>query len=178
MRQLDAREYKLLLNPAKFGNLLTKAHANEFWDGEIAPIIDRRWGGSLCVSNTFDKLIERVLCFWDTRDCALTAAEFILRSRVDASDGTADSGRQEIALKLRMADLFVRVIAAHVNDVRTPERETVTLLNTADVPIDLAGWQIKDKQKNAMSLSGSISAGATQVVEIKAPVARAGSSRF
>ncbi|WP_261335812.1 hypothetical protein [Rhizobium leguminosarum] len=46
----------------------------------------------------------------------------------------------------------------------------VTLLDTADVPVDLADWQIKDKQKNSMSLSGSISAGATQVIEIKAPV--------
>ncbi|MFA1628188.1 hypothetical protein ACDY96_37355 [Rhizobium mongolense] len=113
MRQLDAREYKLLLNPAKFGTLLTKARANAFWDGQIAPIIDRCWSGSLCISNTFDKLLERILRFWDTRDCALTAAEFILRSRVDASDGIADPGRQEIALKLRMADFFV-VANAHL----------------------------------------------------------------
>ena len=42
---------------------------------------------------------------------------------------------------------LVRIIAAYVNDVRTPERETVTLLNTADVAVDLEGWQIKDKQK-------------------------------
>jgi len=68
-------------------------------------------------------------------------------------------------------DGLVRIIAAYVNDVRTPERETVTLLNTADVPVDLAGWQIKDKQKNAMSLSGSIAPGATQVIDIRAPIA-------
>jgi hypothetical protein len=34
-------------------------------------------------------------------------------------------------------------------DTHTPERETVTLLNTADVPVDLTGWSLKDKQKNA-----------------------------
>jgi uncharacterized protein YukJ len=68
-------------------------------------------------------------------------------------------------------DGLVRIIAAYVNDVKTPERETVTLLNTADVPVDLSGWLIKDKQKNAMQLSGSIAAGATQVIEIKSPVA-------
>jgi len=66
---------------------------------------------------------------------------------------------------------LVRIIAAYVNDVRTPERETVTLLNTADVPVKLDGWMIKDKQKNAMSLAGSIAAGATLVVPIVAPVA-------
>ncbi|CCE08859.1 conserved hypothetical protein [Bradyrhizobium sp. STM 3843] len=68
-------------------------------------------------------------------------------------------------------DGLVRIIAAYVNDVRTPERETVTLLNTADVDVDLDGWQIKDKHKNAMTLSGKIAAGATMVVPIAAPVA-------
>ncbi|MDK1494085.1 DUF2278 family protein [Sinorhizobium sp. 7-81] len=71
---------------------------------------------------------------------------------------------------LEVPDGLVRVIAAYVNDVRTPERESITLLNTSDVSIDLTGWQIKDKQKNAMSLSGPIAAGATQVVEVKLPV--------
>ena len=65
---------------------------------------------------------------------------------------------------------MIRIIAAYVNDVRSPERETVTLLNTADVTVDLNGWQIKDKQKAAQPLSGSIEAGATTVVRIKAPV--------
>lgn len=72
---------------------------------------------------------------------------------------------------LDVPDGLVRIIAAYVNDVRTPERETVTLLNTADVAVDLTGWQIKDKQKNAMALSGSIPAGATQVVAMQPPVA-------
>lgn len=67
-------------------------------------------------------------------------------------------------------DGMIRIIAAYVNDVRSPERETVTLLNTADVAVDLKGWQIKDKQKAAQSLSGSIEAGATTVVRIKTPV--------
>jgi uncharacterized protein YukJ len=68
-------------------------------------------------------------------------------------------------------DGLVRIIAALVNDVHTPERETVTLLNTADVSIDLNGWVIKDKQKNGMMLSGKLPAGATMTIEMKAPVA-------
>jgi uncharacterized protein YukJ len=67
-------------------------------------------------------------------------------------------------------DGLVRIIAAYVNDTKTPERETITLLNTADVPVDLTGWQIKDKQKNSYALSGTIAAGAVQVVEVKDPV--------
>lgn len=72
---------------------------------------------------------------------------------------------------LSTPDGLVRIIAAYVNDVRTPEHETVTLLNTADVPVKLDGWAIADKQKNKMKLSGSIAAGATLVVPIVAPVA-------
>ena len=68
-------------------------------------------------------------------------------------------------------DGLVRIIAALVNDVRTPERETVTLLNTADVAVQLDGWMIKDKQKNTMTLSGTIAAGATMSIEIKPPAA-------
>ena len=65
----------------------------------------------------------------------------------------------------------MRIIAALVNDVRTPERETVTLLNTADVAVQLDGWMIKDKQKNTMTLSGTIAAGATMSIEINPPTA-------
>ncbi|WP_201842754.1 lamin tail domain-containing protein, partial [Microvirga zambiensis] len=71
---------------------------------------------------------------------------------------------------LDVPDGLVRIIAAYVNDVRTPERETVTLLNTADVAVDLAGWQIADKQKNRFSLSGSIEAGSTRVIVMENPV--------
>ena len=68
-------------------------------------------------------------------------------------------------------DGLVRIIAGYVNDIRSPERETVTLLNTADTPVSLDGWKIADKQKNKMPLSGSIGAGATLVIPIVAPVA-------
>lgn len=68
-------------------------------------------------------------------------------------------------------DGLVRIIAALVNDTHSPERETVTLLNTADVAVDLTGWQIKDKNKAAMPLDGSIEPGATRVVAVRPPVA-------
>jgi uncharacterized protein YukJ len=68
-------------------------------------------------------------------------------------------------------DGLVRIIAAYVNDVKTPEHETVTLLNTADVDVDLNGWLLKDRQKNTMTLSGTIGKGATLAVPITAPVA-------
>lgn len=68
-------------------------------------------------------------------------------------------------------DGLVRIVAALVNDTASPEREFVTLLNTADVAVDLTGWAIKDKQKNAMPLSGEIAAGETLRIPVAAPVA-------
>ncbi|WP_245474055.1 MULTISPECIES: lamin tail domain-containing protein [unclassified Mesorhizobium] len=68
-------------------------------------------------------------------------------------------------------DGLVRIIAAYVNDTKTPEHETVTLLNTADVSVNLEGWAIANKQKQRRKLVGTIEAGATRVVDIAAPVA-------
>jgi uncharacterized protein YukJ len=68
-------------------------------------------------------------------------------------------------------DGLVRIVGALVNDTHSPEREVVTLLNTADVPIDLNGWSIADKQKAKMPLSGSIAAGGVTQIRIAAPVA-------
>lgn len=56
-------------------------------------------------------------------------------------------------------DGLVRIVGALVNDTASPERETVTLLNTADVPVSLDGWTIRDSQKRAMPLTGTIPPG-------------------
>ena len=68
-------------------------------------------------------------------------------------------------------DGLVRIVAALVNDVHSPERETVTLLNTADVPVDLTGWSLRDTHKNAMPLGGVMAPGATLTVPVVAPAA-------
>lgn len=67
-------------------------------------------------------------------------------------------------------DGLVRIIAALVNAVKTPEREVVTLLNTADRDIDLTGWMMADKQKNKMVLSGKIAAGGTLAIVVQKPM--------
>ncbi|MBT9292961.1 DUF2278 family protein [Prosthecodimorpha staleyi] len=78
---------------------------------------------------------------------------------------------RDVIPNIDVPDGLIRIVAALVNDIHSPERETITLLNIADRDIDLTGWQIKDKQKNAMPLDGMIAAGATRVVEVKQPVA-------
>jgi uncharacterized protein YukJ len=70
-----------------------------------------------------------------------------------------------------LPDGLVRIVAALVNSVQSPEREFVTLLNTSNREIDLAGWKLADKQKEKMSLSGKVSAGATLRLEVQKPMA-------
>jgi uncharacterized protein YukJ len=64
---------------------------------------------------------------------------------------------------------LVRIIAALVNAVQSPEVEIATLLNTAPHDVDLTGWALLDTQKKRLPLSGSLRAGATLTVEIRQP---------
>lgn len=69
-----------------------------------------------------------------------------------------------------LPDGMLRIIAALVNDVRSPERETVTLLNPTSRDIDLRGWTMKDKNKNGMPLSGTIQGGEALRVVVALPM--------
>ena len=67
-------------------------------------------------------------------------------------------------------DGLIRIVAALVNDTDSPERESITLLNTSNRDISLKGWKIADQQKNKMLLDGSIGPGETKSIPIAAPV--------
>lgn len=68
-------------------------------------------------------------------------------------------------------DGIVRIVAALVNDVKTPERETVTLLNTSPQSISLSGWAMLDKAEAKMSLAGDLAAGEVKTFVVQAPMA-------
>ena len=55
---------------------------------------------------------------------------------------------------------LIRIVAALVNGVTSPEVNTVTLLNTAPHAVDLAGWALLDTQKKSLALDGTLDAGA------------------
>jgi len=65
----------------------------------------------------------------------------------------------------------VRIVAALVNSVQSPEVETVTLLNTAPHAVNLDGWALLDTQKKKLGLAGPLAPGATRVVTITQPLA-------
>lgn len=68
-------------------------------------------------------------------------------------------------------DYNVRIVAAMVNPIGpAPETETVTLLNTTSQPIDLEGWSLVDKQKNKMTLTGTLAKGASLLVNVEPPM--------
>ncbi len=65
------------------------------------------------------------------------------------------------------ADGRVRIVAALVNPLGADRGlESVTILNITPKSIDLKGWKIADKNKNKMSLSGSLKAGLTSTVSL------------
>ncbi|TBE02329.1 hypothetical protein [Rhizobium ruizarguesonis] len=102
-RKLDAREYKLLLNPQIFGQSPNLDVANTFWaqrirqivqtaDPEAGPLKDDGW---------------RLIRFWDTGSRDLSDNELILRTRQDTKVDFAANGVRKATLKLRMPDQFI-----------------------------------------------------------------------
>lgn len=118
--QIDAREYKLLLESAYFGHAPSLDAANGFWDERLKPIID------VCLDRSrrgarherrFDRVVERTIRFYDTADHVLNTCDYALRVR------TPSKGRAELTLKLRMPDLFV--VAATELPTRSDEADPV-----------------------------------------------------
>jgi uncharacterized protein YukJ len=66
---------------------------------------------------------------------------------------------------------LVRIVAALVNSVQSPEVEVVTLINTSPREINLNGWALLDGQKNRQPLIGSLKAGEARAVRVDKPVA-------
>ena len=67
-------------------------------------------------------------------------------------------------------DGLVRVVAALVNSVASPEIETVTIINTSPRTVSLDGWHLADKMKQHHPLNGTLAAGATKTVIVKPPM--------
>ncbi len=63
----------------------------------------------------------------------------------------------------------VRIVAALVNSVKSPEIETVTILNATPSEIDLQGWSIADKNKHRHPLEGKLEAGETRRIVVEKP---------
>ena len=66
---------------------------------------------------------------------------------------------------------LVRIVAALVNGVESPEVEVVTLLNAAPHEVSLEGWGLLDKEERRQALGGTLAAGEARAIRVQAPVA-------
>ena len=109
-RELDAREYKLLLDPVRFSGEASQA-VDILWNDHMKPLIDsalgRRNGDEARYAGRFELTEQRTVRFLDADNCCLTRADLALRERRRITDTEETSALAEIALKLRMPDLFI-----------------------------------------------------------------------
>ena len=66
---------------------------------------------------------------------------------------------------------LVRIVAALVNSVQSPEVEIVTLLNASPREINLQGWTLLDSQKSKQKLTGKLKSGEARAVRVEKPLA-------
>ncbi len=64
-------------------------------------------------------------------------------------------------------DGLIRIVGAQVNTIKSPEDETVILLNTSPQPISLQGWALADTQKRKKPLTGTLNPGEPRVFHVR-----------
>jgi uncharacterized protein YukJ len=81
------------------------------------------------------------------------------------ADGDGDGERPPVA----PLSSSVRIVAALVNPVGGEDgKETVTLLNRTDGPVDLAGWQLADRIDRRQTLTGLLAPGEARCIHLTA----------
>ncbi|NEI93923.1 hypothetical protein GR248_24295 [Rhizobium leguminosarum] len=164
--ELNAREYKLLLNPARFREATSDIAVSTFWEERLKPAILNlgHRDGEARHDGQFGAPSERIVRFWETSDCLLTRADLALRERLPAQNGTPVAGQSEITLKLRMPDLFVvaaTVLPGRDKDARTTFEEDIAPLEVDDPQPEKSSVIIPVKR----SIRSRFSLSTTQVAE-------------
>ncbi len=103
---LEAREYKILLNPEKCSQLVKLYKVNEFWESDIRSVIVNTLGLPEDGLEDFKSRLDRGVAFYDAGSCILTRHNFSLRDRQGPDPKTGEHERK-ISIKLRSPDLFV-----------------------------------------------------------------------
>ena len=110
-QDLDSREYKLMLQPSKFGGKDPSQQANELWTTKLKPIIarelDAREDGDPRHDGSFNDSKERQIVFRDTADCTFDKHGYALRERAKLKKGQLVANSREITLKFRIPDIFI-----------------------------------------------------------------------
>jgi hypothetical protein len=108
--ELDSREYKLMLEPARFAGDAPEQTVGRFVREQLAPAVHRSFGDEAAdelKEKGLDLDERRSVRFWDTASCALIKSGFALRERVGLSKDGHPVSKPEITLKFRSSDLFL-----------------------------------------------------------------------
>jgi hypothetical protein len=110
--ELDSREYKLMLDPAKFAGIEPRQAVERFTTEQLAPAVRKGWNGD-AASELAGKGLEvgerRIVRFWDASGCPLYTHGFAWRARVDTDANGATADEVELTLKFRSPDAFLAV---------------------------------------------------------------------
>jgi len=143
------------------GNGIHDIHMNQ---GNVAPFLkdDGVWqdGGLLLQFPSTSQWVAIFLAFqsqaWHTDDVTGHTSADVPAPGPGPQPGTGEP------------DHAVRIIGALVNPIGgAPEHETVTLLNASPAAVNLKDWQIADKIKSKVKLSGTVAPG--KALEIALP---------
>jgi hypothetical protein len=108
---LNGREYKLLLDQARFPGACSKSTAKAFWARKLKPIIDAdidaRKSGASRASGEPAQTEQRSVAFLDSKRGALAGEDFCLRLRIDVEKDGKPKGNPEVTLKFRTPDFLL-----------------------------------------------------------------------
>ena len=138
--RLEAREYKLLLDPLRFKDAYGYPGVHAFWEKSLKAIIAEHLGhrhsGEARFKGAFGRPTERAIRFWDTDDLVLARSDWSLRQRTKILNGTEDNAEHELTLKLRTPDLFIAaatVVATENKDVTDAFEEDIAPLGVTQL---------------------------------------------
>jgi hypothetical protein len=124
--KIASREYKLMLDPAKFTSSDRVEKANKLWR-EVKKISAKELGkkdGEARAQGSFKEGKERTVLFRDTEGCVLKKQNYTFRERQDLDNGEPEEDGREVTLKLRTPDMFIAA-AAHARAKGDPEEPEV-----------------------------------------------------
>ena len=105
--ELKSREFKLMLEPARFAEADPAAKVDDFWEQQLKPLIaqrlDPRKGGGPRHKKRFTPEAEQSIIFKDTDGCVLERNGYIFRKRTTFENG--QPAEREVTLKYRTPDL-------------------------------------------------------------------------
>jgi hypothetical protein len=111
--KVDSREYKLMLDPARFSGGQPTQDVDRFWDQHLAPLVakrlDPREDGGPRHKARFKLEHEqgRQVVFRDAESCVLDTNGFALRERTKMKKGKPDPDERKLTLKFRTPELFL-----------------------------------------------------------------------